>query len=523
MKKSAELYRKTDVLVIGNGLAGMSSAYSAAQKGLDVLLVSRSSDCHGSGSAYAQGGIIYRAKQDSLDDFIDDFQEAGDGIANNQAIKQIYNHGKDFIDNILIDDVGVQFDRDENGNIDLAQEAAHSVARIAHIKDYTGRAIQEAFAKKVHERSNITVINNATAIDLITLSHHAIDYKLAYKPTTCKGAYILFQDKNEVRPIMAKQTILATGGLGRIYLHTSNPKGIRGDGYAMSYRVGARIMNMEYVQFHPTTLYTEGEERFLITEAIRGEGGVLRNQAGEAFMENYHELGSLAPRDIVAQSIVREMTRNNASYVYLDITSKSKKWIENRFPTVYKECEKKGINPATEGIPVVPAAHYECGGVAVNQVGRTTIKGLKAVGEVSCTGLHGANRLASSSLLECLVYGTLAGRDAYERIKEEDFIEPKIIEWKEEEEPVEEDLLQEDWMIVRHTMWNYAGIIRTERKLDRAKGIFQLLKGDIEEFYAHSKLRDDLIGLRNAVTSAKLVLHAAELNRKSQGCHYRKD
>ena len=523
MSKGAEIYKHTDVLVIGNGLAGLSAAYAAAQKGLDVILVARGADCHASASAYAQGGILYKSEQDTLDILMQDFQEAGDYIVNDKAVKQIYKHGADFIDNILKEEVGVPFDQDAQGNISPTKEAAHSTARIAHVKDYTGRAIQEYFEKKIQGMDNIEIINKTTAIDLITLAHHALDYKLAYKPSTCKGAYFYFQESGEVHPIMARETILATGGLGKIYLHTSNPEGIRGDGYAMVYRIGGRIMNMEYVQFHPTTLYTSGEERFLITEALRGEGAVLRNTEGEAFMKKYHDQGSLAPRDIVARSIVSEMNRDNSSYVYLDITHKNRDWIRDRFPTVYEKCEKAGIDIATQAIPVVPAAHYECGGVAVNNTADTTIRGLKAVGEVACTGLHGANRLASSSLLECLVYGTIAGRDCYDRIQNNDYITPEIVSWKEEKEEVDPDLLHEDRMIIRHTMWNYVGIVRTTKKLKRAANLFRQLSEDIEEFYAHSTLSDKLIGLRNAVTAAQLVLHAAKLNRKSRGCHYRKD
>ncbi|MCF7886010.1 MAG: L-aspartate oxidase [Candidatus Marinimicrobia bacterium] len=523
MNKKADIYKNTDVLVIGNGLAGLSAAYAAAKRELEVTLVFRGEDCHDTGSSHAQGGIIYKSKNDNLDRLMQDFQEAGDHIVYDQAVKQIYKHGAEFVEKILKQEARVPFDTDANGSISNTKEAAHSVARIAHVRDYTGLAIQEHFEDTVKDMENIHIINNATAIDLITLAHHALDFKLAYKPSTCMGAYFYFQNSGAVHPIMAKQTILATGGLGRIYLHTTNPQGIRGDGYAMLYRIGGRIMNMEYVQFHPTTLYTSGEERFLMTEALRGEGAVLRNINGKDFMQDYHKQGSLAPRDIVARSIISEMNRTNSSYVRLDITHKDRGWLKDRFPTVYNKCQKEGIDMATQGIPVVPAAHYECGGIAVNDNADTTIKGLKAVGEVACTGLHGANRLASSSLLECLVYGTLAGHDCYDKIQNNNFINAEIVKWQEETEEVDPDLLREDRMIIRHTMWNYVGIVRTNKKLERAANLLQQLADDIEQFYAHSTLSDKLIGLRNAVTTAKLVLHAAQLNRKSRGCHYRKD
>jgi len=521
--KAAEPYRMTDVLVIGGGLAGCSAAYAAAQAGLRVVLLTINQDASVSSSYYAQGGIIYRNPADTLADYIADFQESGAQLVNERVVKAIYDNGPRLIEQILIGELGVPFDRTPQGDIALTREGVHSRSRIAFVKDYTGRAIQERFHKKIRQVENIEVLPNTTCVDLITLAHHSLNPLHIYEPSTCAGAYVYFQDSGEIHPILAKQTILASGGLGRLYLHTSNPYHARGDGYAMAYRAGARLMNMEYVQFHPTTLFSTEDERFLISEAVRGEGGILRNKDGEDFMPRYHPLGSLAPRDVVARSVMQEISRTKAHFVYLDITHKSADWLKQRFPQIYEKCLSVKIDMATEWIPVVPAAHFECGGVAVDLLGNTTIRRLKAAGEVACTGLHGANRLASSSLLECLVLGTLAGRDCAERIRSDELITPQVAPWQKENEPLDPDLIQQDRLTIRHTMWNYVGIVRNAKKLDRAGGILWRLQQDIEKFYAHSQLNDELIGLRNAAMTTLLVLHAARLNKFSRGCHYRVD
>ncbi len=521
--KAAEPYRETDVLVIGGGLAGCSAAYAAARAGLRVVLLTINQNASVSSSYHAQGGIIYRNPSDTLSDFMADFQASGVNLVNERAVFDIFTHGPHLIEEILVKDLAVPFDHTSDGEIALTREGAHSRPRIAFVKDFTGRAIQERFHKKLRQTANIEILANTTCVDLITLAHHSLNPLHIYEPSTCAGAYVYFQDNGEVHPILAKQTILASGGLGRLYLHTSNPHHARGDGYAMAYRAGARLMNMEYVQFHPTTLFSTDDERFLISEAVRGEGGILRNKEGEDFMPRYHPQGSLAPRDVVARSIMQEIGRTGTPYVYLDVTHKNASWLKERFPQIYDQCLAVKVDMATEGIPVVPAAHYECGGVAVDGLGNTTIHRLKAVGEVACSGLHGANRLASSSLLECLVYGTLAGRDCVERINRDEIIFPDVAPWKVEEEPLDPDLFQQDRLTIKHTMWNYVGIVRTTKKLERAGGILWRLQRDIENFYAHSQLNDDLIGLRNAAMTAMLVLHAARLNKSSRGCHYRHD
>jgi len=521
--KSAEVIIETDVLVIGTGLAGCAAAYAAARQGLQVIMITSEKQFTESSSYYAQGGIIYRAKGDTVRDFLDDFQEAGAGMVNAAAVRTIYRHGVELIQEILWDQLKVPFNLRSDGELALTQEGVHAKPRIAFVEDHTGQAILERFQREIEATANIRIMTQATCVDLVTLAHHSLNPLHLYEPSTCAGAYVLMQAENAVYPILAKQTILASGGLGNLFLHTSNPPRIRGDGYAMAYRAGARLMNMEYIQFHPTTLFSTGEERFLISETLRGEGAVLRNRYGEDFMPRYHELGSLAPRDVVSRCIIAEMNETSSQHVYLDITHKKSDWIKARFPSIYRKCLEFKVDITTDYIPVVPAAHYECGGVVTDMRGNTTIQRLKAVGEVACTGLHGANRLASSSLLECLVFGTIAGRDSVEMVKHGKIVMPRVPDWKQELEPLDPDLLRQDRSLIRQTMWNYIGIIRTQKKLERAYGILRQLNEDIQHFYAHSQLSDDLIGLRNAATTSLLVLHAARLNKESRGCHYRED
>lgn len=520
-KEESVIY--TDVLVIGSGLAGCASALSAAREGLDVIIITSQNNFFESSSNYAQGGIIYKNLEDNLERFIGDFRKAGDYLVNEKAVKLLYEKGPSLIDEILVNDLKVPFNKNEKGEFHLTLEGAHSLPRIIHVNDVTGESIQKNFYKKLKAVSNIKIYTGATAVDLITLAHHSLNPLHIYEPSTCSGAYVFFQKKGKVIPILSKFTILATGGLGWIYLHSTNPENIRGDGYAMAYRAGARLMNMEYVQFHPTTLYSNDTKRFLITEALRGEGAILRNRFGQDFMKKYHSDGSLAPRDVVCRAIVQELLKTGGQCVYLDVTHEDSDWIKERFPGVYRRCLEDGIDITTQPIPVVPAAHYECGGIATDLLANTTINRLKAVGEVACTGIHGANRIASSSLLECLVFGTIAGRDCADRIRKESMIIPNVPAWKEENEEVDPELLHQDWLTIKHTMWNYAGIIRTKKKLERAYGIIEKLRQDIYPFYANGRLSDDLIGLRNAVTTSFLILHAAKLNKQSRGCHYRLD
>ena len=523
MNKPATTPINTDILVIGTGLSGCSAALSAAKEGLHVTMISSEKKFTESASYYAQGGIITNATKDTLDILMHDFMQAGDGLVNKKAVELVFEYGKSLFDEILINDAKVPFDKNKNGAISLTREASHTNNRIAHVRDHTGTAIQTSFYQLLKTYENIDIITEATAVDLITLAHHSLDYSHIYEPSTCSGAYCYFQKDDEIRPILSGVTIIATGGLGRLYLHSSNPEAARGDGYAMAYRAGGRIMNMEFIQFHPTTLMSSDDERFLITEAMRGEGGILLNHNHMPFMKQYHKMAEMAPRDIVARSIIQEMNKTHSHNAYLDISHKNSDWIKSRFPVIYQKCLERKIDITTTPIPVVPAAHYECGGVAVDSKANTTIHRLKAVGEVACTGLHGANRLASSSLLECLVYGTLAGQDCAQILKNQKIIIPQVPDWSRKRDDLDADLMRQDLLTIKHTMWNYVGIIRTRKKLNRAFDMLSGLRHSIEYFYKNTNLNNNLIGLRNAMTTAWMVLHAAKLNKESHGCHYRVD
>jgi len=511
---------ETDCLVIGTGIAGCTTALSLTNAGHKVLLITRAQDPHESSTAYAQGGIVYRGKGDSAEKLRDDILNAGAGICNPKAVEILSHEGPKLVESILLGELDLQFDQSKVGSADFTNEGAHSVPRILHIGDHTGREIEKKFLQSLNKKENVTIEANSTAVDLLTLAHHSKRPEDLYESPRCLGAYVYDRATSEVYAILAKETVLATGGVGQLYLHSSNPPGARGDGLAMAYRTGARVMNLEYIQFHPTALYSETQDRFLISESLRGEGAVLKNHRGEAFMERYDERGSLAPRDIVSRAIAQEMLREDVNYLFLDITHKPGGWIKERYPTIYAACTKEGIDITTEPIPVVPAAHYVCGGVAVDLEGNTSIRNLKAVGEVSCTGVHGANRLASTSLLEGLVWGVRAGKDLSIKLESDSYSFPEITEWTSQHEAVDAGLLVQDWLTIKHTMWNYVGLIRTRRRLERAQRILGALADEVEKFYAHSKLNEDLIGLRHASKAAQLILTAAQRNHRSIGSHY---
>jgi L-aspartate oxidase len=387
-----------DLLVIGCGIAGASLALQLAQKGLHIIVLSASKDPLESNSAWAQGGIVFAGLNDTPALLAKDIFDAGAGLCNPAAVDLLTSRGPKLVQDFLIDSIGVPFDSA------LTKEAAHSMPRILHSKDTTGRAIAESMIAAMKKEPNIELLTEHTAVDLITLSHHSEKYTDIYLPSTCVGAYVFDAAANRVKRIFAKETVLATGGLGEVYLHTSNPSDARGDGIAMAYRAGARIMNMEYVQFHPTTLYLPGKRRFLLSEALRGEGALLLNANMEPFMHRYHEKKELAPRDVVSRAIFSEMLSSSCDHLWLDMTGKNSDWIKDRFPLLTSTCWNNGYDLSSDPVPIVPAAHYRCGGISVDLKGCTTIERLRAIGEVSCTGLHGANRLASTSLLEGLVW-----------------------------------------------------------------------------------------------------------------------
>ena len=405
------------MLVIGSGLGGLATAWDAAKRGCEVTLLTRAHVPEDSNTNWAQGGIIYRGHDESPEQLVADILVAGAGLSSPEAASLLSHEGPRLVKKILIDELQVPFDPSPENprELDLTSEAGHSIPRIIHFKDRTGFSIERAFFQRVQAHPKVRVLTNATAVDLLTASHHSVEPTDVYRPLACVGAYVLDQTTGKIFSILAKETVLATGGLGSVFLHTTNPPGARGDGIAMAYRAGARCINLQYVQFHPTALFAP-DGCFLISETVRGEGGRLVDRQGKEFMQKFHPAGSLAPRDVAARAIYQTMLESGEPCVYLDITQKPADQLRERFPGIYAVCLERGIDMTREPIPVVPAAHYSCGGIATDAWGRTTVDRLRAVGEVACTGLHGANRLASTSLLECLVWGTRAGEQAAERI-----------------------------------------------------------------------------------------------------------
>ena len=418
------------------------------------------------------------------------------------------------------------FDKEPEGSFHLTREGAHSEARIVHKGDETGKWIEETLLAACQGHPNIEFVVKTTAVNLLMSSYHCKERSARHEPARCFGAFVFDQTSKEVYPIFAEHTVLATGGVGQLYLHSTNSKFARGDGIALAYRAGCRLENLEYVQFHPTTFYHPKSPRFLISEALRGEGGILLNAAGERFLSKYlpnYQVPELAPRDRVAWGIHQEMLSTGSPCVYLDISHKPAEWIKERFPFVYGSCYQYQIDITKQPIPVVPGAHYSCGGVWADLDGKTSLNGLWAVGEVACTGLHGANRLASTSLLEGLVWGTKAGRQIGTLTKQKRTQFPEIEKWVSETTQVDPAFLSQDWLTLKHTMWNYAGLIKTNARLLRAEGILAELAQGIDIFYRRAALSDGLIGLRHASTVALLILEASKRNTKSLGCYLRED
>lgn len=525
---------RTKALVVGSGIAGLSAALGLARKGIGVVLVTKAAEPEDCNTAWAQGGIIYAGRRDSPASLVKDVLRAGAGLCNVEAVELLASEGPRVVREILIEEAGVPFSRDRRGDLDFTREGAHSVARIVHAADATGKAIELALLARVRRERAVTVWTEATAVDLITARHHGTDVAQRYAlQDPCLGAYILDR-AGKVHTVLADFTVLATGGVGRLFLHTTNTKHAIGDGLAMAERAGAAVVNLEYVQFHPTTLYHEDAEGFLISEALRGEGAVLVNRSGEPFMGRYDPgRKDLAPRDVVTRAIVEEMTTRGDPCVYLDLAhnyrARNGQPIAERFPTIGATCARFGIDIATEPIPVVPAAHYHCGGVLADLEGRTTIRHLYAVGEASGTGVHGANRLASTSLLEGLVWGTraadsIAGRLSADRLLPESAFDA-IPNWKAPGDARNEDpaLVQQDWTTIRNTMWNYVGIVRTEERLRRAVADLRDLEKRLNRFYHVTKVSRAIVDLVHGVHAAHLIAQAALKNGVSRGCHYRKN
>ena len=508
----------TDCLVLGAGLAGSAYALQAASAGYKVELLSLGEPLQAN-SDWAQGGIIYDTNPDPAQ-LTRDILEASAGLANAAAIAQLVREGPRAVKELLLDQLKIGFDRDAGGELDFTREGGHRERRIIHAKDTTGHAILQAVAQSVDATAGITRRSGYVAVDLLTLSHNSADPGDRYEPLTCFGCYALDTVSGEVVAFVAKKTILATGGLGGVFLHTTNQPGSVGHGVAMAYRVGARLIDLEYVQFHPTVFIPPGTQPFLITEALRGEGAVLVDAQGRQFMTGVHPLGSLAPRDVVARSIKQHLATTGAACVYLDLSALKPDFIRDRFPGIYERCLAAGIDITRERLPVVPAAHFSCGGVHTDLHGRTNVRHLNAIGETACTGLHGANRLASTSLLECLVSARATAQADVAELATGQFHLPTPRVWTSPAKEADLMLVQQDLQQIRSTMWNYAGIIRSPRRLTRARRILLELREDIQAFYRDCQPTRELIELRNAVQTALLVVHAASLNPISRGCHY---
>ena len=519
----------TDVLIIGSGISGLSAAIKLAEKKLKVTIVTREKRPEITNTFWAQGGIIYSPKDlNDQEDLIQDIMKASAFTSNIEAAKILTARSADIIEEVLIHKSHTDFAKDAEGELLFTKEAAHSRDRIIYNGDMTGKAIQVSllnYLANVDIFPNVTFLTSHTAIDLITPNHHGVDITQRYEENQVLGAYILDQGSKEVRKVLSKITILATGGIGALYLHHSNSEGARGDGHAMAHRAGAFVTNMEFIQFHPTTFYNRSSHRrFLISEAVRGEGGRLINANGESFMKKYHPDEELAPRDVVARAILEEMIAEKEDCVYLDISHKGEDYLRNRFPTINAYCLENKVDMTRGPIPVVPAAHYTCGGVKTDLKGRTNLNRLYAVGEVACTGLHGANRLASTSLLEGLTWGYIAAEDILVHIHAAQEYNPeKIKDWAQGHEEVDLALITQDQMTVKQTMWNYVGLSRSRNRLNRARAMFIELQDEISKFYKNAQMHDELIGLRNGVEVSFMVLNASLRNKQSVGCFYLKD
>ncbi len=505
-----------DILVIGSGAAGASLALRLADE-YRVAVLSKGALQSGS-TWHAQGGVAaVLDREDSVESHIQDTLVAGGGLCHEEAVRFTVENGPDVIHWLV--EKGMSFTRDPaSGEYHLTREGGHSHRRILHTADATGRAVSGTLTEQIQSHPNIDIFEHHIIVDLITQSDNSS------RKIRCNGAYVLDRASDHVAVFQAKAVVLATGGASKVYLYTSNPDGASGDGIAAAWRKGCRVANMEFNQFHPTCLFHPEAKSFLLTEALRGEGAYLRLPNGERFMHRFHDKAELAPRDIVARAIDHEMKRLGSDCVYLDITHKSADFIEEHFPTVRSQCLKYGIDITRQKVPVVPAAHYTCGGLLTDLRGRTDLKNLYAIGEVACTGLHGANRMASNSLLECLVFAWSAAEHIRQTIGT--IPEPETArEWDESRvtHSDEDVVISHNWDELRRFMWDYVGIVRTRKRLERAEHRIRMLQREIQEYYSNYKISRDLLELRNLALVAELIIRSAQQRKESRGLHYTLD
>ena len=526
MQQSIERMIQTDFLVIGSGIAGLTYALKVAKKFPEkTITVITKTQTDETNTKYAQGGIagVWDETRDSFSKHIEDTLIAGDGLCNEEIVEIVVKEGPERIREII--EYGAAFDKDEAGLYSLGKEGGHSENRILHHKDVTGMEMERALLSQLSSLRNIQLLNHCFVVDLITQHHLGYLVTKSTLDITCYGVYVLNLQRNQIEKIVAKIVLLATGGCGQAYRTTTNPKIATGDGVAMVYRAKGKIENMEFIQFHPTALYEPGvSPSFLITEAVRGDGGILRNKSGDAFMEKYDSRKDLAPRDIVARAIDNEMKRTGTEYVYLDCRHMDTEKFIHHFPNIYQKCLSIGIDVKQQMIPVAPAAHYSCGGIKTDEWGRTSIRNLYACGECASTGLHGANRLASNSLLEAMVFGHRCFLDSCEKMDELSFID-NLPDWNAlgTAEPREMILITQSLKELQQIMSDYVGIVRTDVRLSRAMKRLDLLFEETEQLYRSTKVSPQLCELRNLITVGYLIVKGAQFRKESRGLHYNTD
>lgn len=513
-----------EAIIVGSGIAGLSAAINLKKAGLNVVVMTKTSRPEECNTYYAQGGIIASRDTDTPEKLKEDVVMAGNDYNRTEAVDMFSKEGPQLVFDFLINEAGIEFSKNELGEIDYTEEAAHQVRRIVHYEDHTGDKIEVELIKYA-EKLGIKIVCNYTAVDIITNNHHSRDTQEMYKPREVMGIYALNNQTGEVDTFFAGAVVLATGGLGNIYQYTTNPLSATGDGLSMAYKAGADIINAEFVQFHPTSFFNKDIKRFLISESLRGEGARIKDLDGNEFMKDYSPLKDLAPRDVVARAIYDRMAKSGHEYMFLDLANyyKGNQPIQKRFSKIHSTCKRGGVDISKEMIPIVPAEHYFCGGVKVGLYGETSIENLYAVGEVSCTGIHGSNRLASTSLLEGLLWGKKAADSISKKRKTVDIARVgKIPDWKDPKRNQDFDplLVDQDMKAIQLTMWNYAGIIRTGKGLERAKADLDYYSHRILKFYQEAKLNTSIIELRNSLVCSSLIVGAALRNKKSSGCHY---